>query len=451
MNFFEHLDSEFAYSKEAFLYAISRLPESKTIVINIGISSLSYNTGLLNIRNFKNFIRDVSELINANAKTRVIIVVSDPLEKTKRQYLQTDDNPSANSGLYSALVTLAHNDIVNIFSDGFADYNLRAIGFSISAAGYDVTGELNKALKKIESIIFSNSKDDKIKVFAVKELLNSKKNSARALNFNVTAKRTAETIKGLFRNFPRTIPIIVEDTSQKNDRLEDEGFAAKIAVTVNADVVVSISKKGMLYTTDPGKGDCALPFYCFDTGRKAPFCDARKTELAKKLNAASYVNAYNRPMPMILTSYNNPYTICGIFDKNAIDDICKKGAYPTFTIFINSKKILKFSTDVSLPIEARHASGAVIIDDNAEKALVYDKRSLLSVGIVKVAGDFESRSVVVILNNNSDEIGRGVVNLSSAEIRNEILARSAVNSVKSKDSVVIGRDKMRLNNPKFKS
>ena len=39
----------------------------KIIVINVGFSSLTYNTGFFNIRNLKNFITDVAELINSDS------------------------------------------------------------------------------------------------------------------------------------------------------------------------------------------------------------------------------------------------------------------------------------------------------------------------------------------------------------------------------------------------
>ena len=438
MNFFEHLDSEFAYSKKAFLYAINGLPESKTIVINLGMSSLSYNTGLLNIRTFKNFISDVSELVNANSKRQVVIVLSDSLEKTKHQYLLGNDNPSTNSGLYSALITLVHRDIVNVFCDGFANFNLRAIGFSISSVGADAAGELNRTLNAIERIISSKTNSDANKIKSVRELLEKKKSITKTANFNVTAKRTAETLNGLFRNFPRTVPILMEDISYKDNQIEEgDVFAAKIAIALNADVMLSISRKGMLYTVDPEKSGRALPFYCFDTGRGEPFNEARKAALAKKLNAAKHVNAHNKPIPLVLTSYNNPYTICNIFDKNTITGICQNGNYPAFTLFTNSR-------NPSLPIEARHIVGSVTIDGNAEKALVNDKRSLLQVGVVSVEGDFEAKSVVAILNKNSEEIGKGIVEYGSSEIRREIETRNSADSAKTKDSVVVSRSKMRL-------
>ena len=162
-------------------------------------------------------------------------------------------------------------------------------------------------------------------------------------------------------------------------------------------------------------------------------------KLSKKLNAASRVNDYSRPVTLILTPYNNPYAICDIFDKNKINNICVNGEFPGFTTFVNSQKILKFSTDVTLPIEKRHVSGIIIIDENAEKALIHDKRSLLSVGIVKVEGDFESKSVVSVLNKDSNEIGRGVVNYGSGEIKNEIEAKNPKKSIE-----IINRSKMRL-------
>jgi len=262
MNFFEHLDKEFAFSKEAFLYAINKLPEAKTIVINIGINNLSHKVGFpnINIRGFKNFIKDIAELVNANSKRRIVIVVSDSLSEIRHHYLQTQNIPSENSGLYSALISLVHNDIVNLFCDAFSQYNLRGIGFSVSSMATDATGELNKTLKTIESIVFSKKKENDVKIQAVKDLLNRKRNVAQVSSFK--AKKTAETIRELFKNFPRTVPVVMEDVSRKdNPSEEDDGFAAKIAIAINADVVVSISRKGMLYTVDPAKSINAEPFY----------------------------------------------------------------------------------------------------------------------------------------------------------------------------------------------
>ena len=427
MDFFEHLNKEFSHSKEAFLYSISKLPDTETIVINVSMGSLSHDTGSLNIRSFKNFIRDIAQLVNSNSKRRVVIVVSESLEETKHQYMQPNTNydSSVAPSFYSALVSLVHNDIVNLFYDSFSNHNLRAIGFSVSSMETDVTGELNKKLRAIEGIVASQSNTNDVKINVLKDFLNSKKDITRGATFK--AKKTAEIIRQLFRNFPRIIPIIMEDVSQKeNPNEEDDGFAAKIAVAINADAVVSISGKGMLYTVDPTTSTKAQPFYCFDTSRKIPFDEFRRAELTTKLNAAKNVNARNKSMPLILTPYNTPYTIRNLFDRVSIEKICVNGEYPTFTIFINSQK-------VELPFEKQPILGAVIIDENAENRLINTSHNLLSVGIIDVSGDFAAKSVVAILNKDSIEIGRGISRLSSSDIRNK---------TKQKGETVITRQKM---------
>lgn len=457
LNFFEHLDKEFAKSKEAFLYSIKRLPNAKIIVINVDLSSLTYDTGLFNIRNLKNFIADISELINSDSKKRVVIVVSDSIKNTRQQYFALQDskkskkntkelsNPSGDtvlesvptdSRLYSALVSMVHSDIVNLFYDGFADYNLRAIGFSISSNGVDIVGELKRVLKSIESIVFKPI-DDTTKVLAVKELLHSSKNLTQTTGMKVLTQKTSDTIKGLFKAYPRTIPIIMEDISQTMSSGEDDdGFAAKIAVALNADAMVSLSRKGMLYTVDPFENDKAKPFYCYDTSRAVPFAESRKKQLAQKLNAAKTVNSHSRPIPMLLSSYNSPYTISNMFSQEKINDICLNGAFPYFTIFINTNKILRFSSDISLPIESRHIAGTIYVDKNAAEALV-NKSSLLSVGITSIQGTFERKTTVAILDANSQEIGRGVTDFSSKELQEKMDSGISV--------TVINRTRMRLN------
>ncbi|MEE3450149.1 MAG: PUA domain-containing protein [Acutalibacteraceae bacterium] len=456
LDFFEHLDTEFSKSKEAFLYSLRRLPAAKTIVINLGLSSLTYDTGFYNIRSLRNFIADIAELINSDSRKRIVIVVSDSINNTKQQYLalqdikkskKKSDSRSANSDatieslttdsrLYSALISMVHSDVVNLFYDGFSNYNLRAIGFSISSNDADVVGELKRFYKSIESVAFK-SMDDAQKIEAIKELIHSNRNITQNTGFKSLTQKTSDTIKGLFKAYPRTIPIIMEDISQKDNSFEDDDdFAAKIAVAINADVMVSISKKGMLYTVDPFNSSRALPFYCYDTSRNAPFSESRKKDLSKKINAAKTVNSHTRPIPMLLTSYNAPFTISNMFSAEKINDICVNGSFPFFTILINTDKILRFSSDISLPIESRHIAGSVIVDKCAAEALS-NKSSLLSVGIIKIEGTFDDKTTVSILNEDLVEIGRGVTDYSSEELQSIIDENRSV--------TVINRTKMRIN------
>lgn len=465
LNFFDHLNKEFAYSKEAFLYSINRLPSSRIIVINVGLSSLTYNTGFFNIRNLKNFISDVAELINSDSKKRIVIVISDSIKNTQQQYYALQDiaknkkqfkNVDSNNliestskktntknyilqeimetdpSLYAAIVSMVHSDIVNLFYDGFSGYNLRTIGFSISSNGVDIVGELKRFLKDIERIAFKSSIKDTDKINAIQSLFHNNRNITQTTGFKVVAKKTAETIKGLFKAYPRTIPIIMEDISQKNNSLEDDdGFAAKIAIATNADVMISISRKGMLYTVDPLENSKALPFYCYDTSRNAPFSEIRKNNLSQKLAAAKNINSHRRPIPMLLTAYNSPYTIYNMFDFDKISNICINGEFPSFTIFINTDKI-----DTYLPIERRQIVGKIFIDKKAADALI-NKSSLLSVGITLINGSFDRKATVAILDEKEKEMGKGIVDYSSEELQQHLELHDSV--------TVINRDRMRIN------
>lgn len=66
-----------------------------------------------------------------------------------------------------------------------------------------------------------------------------------------------------------------------------------------------------------------------------------------------------------------------------------------------------------------HASvvmGSVIVDKGAENALLKERASLLAAGIKSVSGDFAIGDVISVLNENQREIARGLVNFDSSEL-----------------------------------
>ena len=71
---------------------------------------------------------------------------------------------------------------------------------------------------------------------------------------------------------------------------------------------------------------------------------------------------------------------------------------------------------------AKPSRGSLEVDDGAARALRERGTSLLPVGIVGVAGDFQAGDAVEVraAGGNSRPIGKGIVNYSAAELR-EIL------------------------------
>jgi len=106
------------------------------------------------------------------------------------------------------------------------------------------------------------------------------------------------------------------------------------------------------------------------------------------------------------------------YRKNVIIDLInmlERGEeYNLGTTFMPSKGSLskrKQWLSFNLPV-----CGALKVDRGAEEALVNKGKSLLPGGVREVTGVFPSGSLVRILNQEGREIGKGLVDYSSAEI-----------------------------------
>jgi glutamate 5-kinase len=61
--------------------------------------------------------------------------------------------------------------------------------------------------------------------------------------------------------------------------------------------------------------------------------------------------------------------------------------------------------------------GSVTINNGATDKLCQEGKSLLAIGVVEVSGSFQRGDVIAILNSSGDEVGRGLCNYSSSEVR----------------------------------
>lgn len=61
--------------------------------------------------------------------------------------------------------------------------------------------------------------------------------------------------------------------------------------------------------------------------------------------------------------------------------------------------------------------GRLTLDDGAVRAITHDHKSLLSIGVVGVEGDFERGDVVACMDQHGVECGRGLINYSATDTR----------------------------------
>lgn len=84
-----------------------------------------------------------------------------------------------------------------------------------------------------------------------------------------------------------------------------------------------------------------------------------------------------------------------------------------------------------LPIE-----GTITVDAGAEAALLNKGTSLLPVGIKSIKGSFRSESLVSVINENGQELARGLANLPSEELH-KLIGKKDVGEAIHRDDLVI--------------
>jgi len=88
---------------------------------------------------------------------------------------------------------------------------------------------------------------------------------------------------------------------------------------------------------------------------------------------------------------------------------------PTGTLFLPQSKTLA-PRKRWIGFSAQTA-GQLTVDDGAAKAMCTDGRSLLAIGIRQVIGDFGKGDIVSIVNQQSQEIARGLINYSANQVK----------------------------------
>ena len=60
--------------------------------------------------------------------------------------------------------------------------------------------------------------------------------------------------------------------------------------------------------------------------------------------------------------------------------------------------------------------GSLIVNDGAKKAIIDNQKSLLSIGIVDIQGNFQRGEIVSIFDEEGTEFARGISSYNSSDI-----------------------------------
>lgn len=202
------------------------------------------------------------------------------------------------------------------------------------------------------------------------------------------------------------IPVINENDSVATEEIkvgQNDTLGALVSLLIDADMYIMLTDTDGLYKNfnSPDRELIRIVERIDDymVYAKDPENNFAKGGMITKLNAAK-----------IACASGIPVIIANGFKKNRLNLILKD--FSIGTLFLPSSKILNHKKKWIL---GKKPKGKLIVDDGAKEALRKNK-SLLASGIKAIEGNFDYGDTVIILDNNQNEIARGLVNYDSKQV-----------------------------------
>jgi glutamate 5-kinase len=209
----------------------------------------------------------------------------------------------------------------------------------------------------------------------------------------------------------RVVPVINENDTTTTDEISfgnNDFLAAQVAILLGAELLVMLTDAEGVFTADPRSHPAAEL-----VARVREFAELDGLDIGhatsplgsggmrSKVVAAEMATAAG--IPTVIGSGLEPGTLAAAVDGRPVGTAfaAQSGRYSSF------KPWLKY---------AKPVRGRVLVDAGAARALREGGTSLLPVGIVDVAGDFDAGDAVEIAHDG-ETVGKGICNYSAQELR----------------------------------
>ncbi len=207
----------------------------------------------------------------------------------------------------------------------------------------------------------------------------------------------------------KVVPIINENDTTSTDELcfgDNDALAAQVALLVKADMLVLLTDTDGLYTADPREDkDARLiesvedmnELSCVQIGSIGPLGSGG---MGSKINSARI--ATSGGVETLIASGTRPGVLkaCLAGDRVGTRFLARPLGLHDYKLWL---------------LYGKPARGTVVVDAGAGKALK-GKGSLLPVGIIRVDGEFAVGDAVMVVDDQGNELAKGLVNYSSLEM-----------------------------------
>ncbi len=338
----------------------SELSLAKRIVVKIGSSSLTHETGRLDLGGIEHYVRELSDL---RASGREVVLVSSGAVAAGMGKLGLAARPSTIPEK-QAVAAVGQGALIHIYAKIFAEYS-----------------------QTVAQVLLT--REDSV---GRDRCLNSRNTLLTLISMGV-------------------IPIINENDAVAIDELkigDNDSLSAMVASLIDADLLVILSDIDGLYDSNPALNPQArmLSEVAEISQEIEASCGGAGSQrgtggMYTKVQAAKI--ATSSGIPMLIANSKEPSVLRRLL---AAEDLG--------TLFLareNAHHFKKRWISFGAKVE-----GKLHVDSGCEGSILLKGKSLLPAGLCSVEGDFSQGAVVSVHSLSGRELGRGMVNYGSAEL-----------------------------------
>ncbi|MBC2582016.1 glutamate 5-kinase [Clostridium sp. DJ247] len=336
------------------------LENIKRIVVKVGSSTLTHNTGNLNLCRIEKIVRQLVDIHNRNIE---IVLVSSGAVAAGRGKLGIKCRPKTMPEKQAA-AAVGQGILLHMYEKMFSEYGKTVAQILLTREDISQRGR------------FLNSRN---------------------------------TFFALFEQ--GVIPIVNENDVIAVDEIkfgDNDNLSAMVASLVEADLLIILSDIDGLYDSNPKDNPDAKLIYNvekitqqIEASAGGAGSDLGTGGMATKVNAAKIATSSGASMFILNGNAHN-------IINDALDGELIGTLFKAEENHLQAKKHwIAFGT---------RPQSKIVVDSGAEEALIKKNKSLLPKGIVSVDGVFNAGEVVSIVNKEGMELAHGICNYSSVEI-----------------------------------
>ncbi|MBQ8669023.1 glutamate 5-kinase [bacterium] len=349
---------------------------AKRIVVKLGTNVLRNDEGYVSLPRVYTFIEDIANLVKSGKQ--VIVITSGAVGLGKKRLGLEDTQGTA---LKQACAAIGQGKLMSIYENGFETYGLIAAQILLTEDDFSVR-------ERYLSLRTTMSKLLELGVIPV-----------------INQNDTVSTLDVALRYVKDDLQVCFSD----NDKL-----SALVASELDADLLIILSDIDGLYSDNPKTNPDAQLIKEVNKvdenvlALASGVSDGGRGGMETKLKAAKLVTRFGGKV--LIANGKQPYIIKRIFDGEDLGTMF----LPSDENLSDKKRWIGYATNII---------GKIVVNSGAKEALFAEK-SLLPIGVVEVINTFKKGDVISILDEDKNEIARGIVNYDSESCKKVIGSHS---------------------------